>query len=120
MSDMFKVVVSSPEKSFGSPIYNIIGKISMENMLDLRSSVGIAEANKFISAELFDAIESRGDMDLENIDVEEQWTEYKKLLNNPLIDRKLFEVFEKMGLVTTETDMGGNYVRLTEKGRETD
>lgn len=115
---MFKITTSLDADSF-SPMLTITGKISLENIQDLMNIHGEESAKSIICEELFEAIDKRS-MNLEDIDVEKEWSEYKKSLLNPPCNLKLFDLFIKMGLITIETDMGGSYVRLTKKGEETD
>ena len=118
---MFRIIKSWHPDRF-SPHLTIIGKISLEAMQDMKLMIGMSEddVKALIAQELFDAIDDRDkDMDLENIDIEKRWTEYKNQLCHPLFEPELVKIFEEMGLITTETDMGGNYISLTQKGRDT-
>lgn len=117
---MFRIVQGFNRYGF-HPIIHIIGEISLEAMTDMNvQGVSNDDVKMAIIQQLFEAIDNRDKvMNLENVDIEKKWTDYKELLNEPLFEPELVKIFKEMGLITTETDMGGNYISLTQKGRDT-
>ena len=117
---MFKIIVKgNPAASFEPPTLYMIGEISVEAIQDIKMTCGEDKVREILCSELLLALQSKDKMNLEDADIEKEWSKYKKLLLDPLFEPELVKIFKTIGLITIETDMGGTYVRLTQKGRET-
>lgn len=102
-----------------SPTINIIGRADVESLQDLSVQLSEKEIDQFIGSLVRESVEERTKMDVEDMDIEKEWSKYKRMLSGSCINPKLTKLFEDLGLITIETDMGGNYVKLTEKGINT-